>query len=289
MNGSLHLGSAFNISKIEFAPGYQRLLGKRVSFPYGLHVTGMPIKAAADTIIREMEAVTPSVWTGPDPLGITGEQVTEEAQEYIFCNGLWSNFELFPKEKPMHRVKHEFGYFHPFNIRHSSGKDFVQNHLIFLLYTHTAIPGLAYIADLFKDELNLRTGPKKPHYDHMLEEEFVEPFYVTKSHYDVTPFKAALKLCFCDVQSAWNWPRAIFETGVYMRGMMKTIHATEIALLKRMQKGKGGEDSPFDLKEPKAVLIYVVTIPEWQETCVHAVKDSGSRHSDDKAASLKIL
>jgi leucyl-tRNA synthetase len=46
MNGSLHLGHAFTISKIEFAAGYQRMLGKRVLFPHGFHVTGMPIKAS---------------------------------------------------------------------------------------------------------------------------------------------------------------------------------------------------------------------------------------------------
>ncbi len=54
MNGSLHLGHAFTISKIEFAAGYQRMLGKRVLFPHGFHVTGMPIKASSDKIIREM-------------------------------------------------------------------------------------------------------------------------------------------------------------------------------------------------------------------------------------------
>ncbi|KAF5352969.1 hypothetical protein D9758_007903 [Tetrapyrgos nigripes] len=55
MNGSLHMGHAFTISKIEFAAGYQRMLGKRVLFPHGFHVTGMPIKASADKIIREIE------------------------------------------------------------------------------------------------------------------------------------------------------------------------------------------------------------------------------------------
>ncbi|KAH8834105.1 hypothetical protein DL96DRAFT_1666957 [Flagelloscypha sp. PMI_526] len=55
MNGSLHLGHAFSISKIEFAAGYERMLGKRVLFPHGFHVTGMPIKAAADKIVRELE------------------------------------------------------------------------------------------------------------------------------------------------------------------------------------------------------------------------------------------
>jgi leucyl-tRNA synthetase len=46
MNGSLHLGHAFTISKIEFNAGYQRMLGKRVLFPHGFHVTGMPIKVS---------------------------------------------------------------------------------------------------------------------------------------------------------------------------------------------------------------------------------------------------
>lgn len=44
MNGSLHLGHAFSISKIEFSAGYHRLIGKRSLFPLGLHCTGMPIK-----------------------------------------------------------------------------------------------------------------------------------------------------------------------------------------------------------------------------------------------------
>ncbi|KII84124.1 hypothetical protein PLICRDRAFT_179802 [Plicaturopsis crispa FD-325 SS-3] len=60
MNGSLHLGHAFTITKIEFAAGYQRMLGKRVLFPHGFHVTGMPIKASADKIIREIELFGPN-------------------------------------------------------------------------------------------------------------------------------------------------------------------------------------------------------------------------------------
>ena len=44
MNGSLHLGHAFTVSKVEFNAGFQRLLGKRVLFPLGYHATGMPIK-----------------------------------------------------------------------------------------------------------------------------------------------------------------------------------------------------------------------------------------------------
>jgi leucyl-tRNA synthetase len=44
MNGSLHLGHGFTVSKIEFATGFQRMLGKRALFPVGFHCTGMPIK-----------------------------------------------------------------------------------------------------------------------------------------------------------------------------------------------------------------------------------------------------
>lgn len=55
MNGRLHLGHSFSLSKCEFAAGYQRMLGKHVLFPFGFHCTGMPIKACADKLKREME------------------------------------------------------------------------------------------------------------------------------------------------------------------------------------------------------------------------------------------
>ena len=51
MNGSLHLGHAFTISKIEFAAGFQRMLGKRVLFPHGFHCTGMPIKVRTPSFV----------------------------------------------------------------------------------------------------------------------------------------------------------------------------------------------------------------------------------------------
>lgn len=55
MNGRLHLGHTFTLTKCEFSIGYQRLLGKKCLFPFGLHCTGMPIKAGADKLKREME------------------------------------------------------------------------------------------------------------------------------------------------------------------------------------------------------------------------------------------
>ncbi|XP_022705875.1 leucine--tRNA ligase, cytoplasmic-like isoform X2 [Varroa jacobsoni] len=54
-NGRLHLGHTFSLSKCEFAAGYQRMQGKKCLFPFGFHCTGMPIKACADKLVREME------------------------------------------------------------------------------------------------------------------------------------------------------------------------------------------------------------------------------------------
>jgi leucyl-tRNA synthetase len=55
MNGQLHLGHTFTISKAEFSVGFQRLIGKRCLFPFGFHCTGMPIKACADKLKRELD------------------------------------------------------------------------------------------------------------------------------------------------------------------------------------------------------------------------------------------
>ena len=55
MNGLLHLGHTFTITRCDFAVGYQRLRGKQCLYPFGFHCTGMPIKACADKLKREME------------------------------------------------------------------------------------------------------------------------------------------------------------------------------------------------------------------------------------------
>ncbi len=47
MNGLLHLGHAFSMSKCDFNAWYKRLCGFNVLFPFGFHCTGMPISAAA--------------------------------------------------------------------------------------------------------------------------------------------------------------------------------------------------------------------------------------------------
>ncbi|RAL38063.1 hypothetical protein DM860_000757 [Cuscuta australis] len=55
MNGFLHLGHAFSLSKLEFAAAYHRLIGANVLLPFAFHCTGMPIKASADKLAREIQ------------------------------------------------------------------------------------------------------------------------------------------------------------------------------------------------------------------------------------------
>jgi len=54
MNGRLHLGHAFSLTKAEFCANYKRLKGFNVLFPFGFHCTGMPIQAAANKLKAEM-------------------------------------------------------------------------------------------------------------------------------------------------------------------------------------------------------------------------------------------
>ncbi|KAF2405012.1 leucyl-tRNA synthetase-like protein [Trichodelitschia bisporula] len=55
VNGTPHLGHGFTVTKIEYASRVARHQGKRVLYPQGYHCTGMPIKACADKLIREVE------------------------------------------------------------------------------------------------------------------------------------------------------------------------------------------------------------------------------------------
>lgn len=76
MNGRLHLGHTFSLSKCEFAVGYQSLKGKKCLFPFGLHCTGMPIKACADKLKREME-----LYGNPPQFPDEDEEQTKEKPE----------------------------------------------------------------------------------------------------------------------------------------------------------------------------------------------------------------
>jgi leucyl-tRNA synthetase len=56
MNGKLHLGHAFSMSKCEFIVRYKRLRGYNALWPFAYHCTGMPVMAASEKLRREYEA-----------------------------------------------------------------------------------------------------------------------------------------------------------------------------------------------------------------------------------------
>jgi len=74
---------------------------------------------------------------GTNESAIKPQQLTDDVWDYIFCGG------PFPKSTDisstvLERMKLEFEYWYPFDLR-VSGKDLLQNHLIFCIYNHTAI------------------------------------------------------------------------------------------------------------------------------------------------------
>lgn len=84
MNGRLHLGHTFTLVKCEFSVGYQKLLGKKCLFPFGLHCTGMPIKACADKLKREMEdfGYPPKFPSAEETLEAKMEELEKETKDF---------------------------------------------------------------------------------------------------------------------------------------------------------------------------------------------------------------
>ena len=61
MNGRLHLGHAYSMSKCEFTVRYKRLKGYNALWPFGYHVTGMPIVGASEKLRREFQNHTDNI------------------------------------------------------------------------------------------------------------------------------------------------------------------------------------------------------------------------------------
>ena len=55
MNGRLHLGHGYSMTKAEFTARYKKLQGYNVLWPFGFHCTGMPISAAAKKLKGEFD------------------------------------------------------------------------------------------------------------------------------------------------------------------------------------------------------------------------------------------
>jgi leucyl-tRNA synthetase len=80
MNGTLHAGHGFSVSKVEFAAGVARMQGKRALFPMGFHCTGMPIKACADKLAYEISMFGHNFEKYQPEDGVVEEKKPEEKQ-----------------------------------------------------------------------------------------------------------------------------------------------------------------------------------------------------------------
>ncbi|CAM5999081.1 unnamed protein product [Sphagnum balticum] len=107
VNGRIHIGHTFSLSKLEFATGYWRLKGRRCLLPFGFHATGMPIKACADKLQKEMEMFgNPPIFPSEDSgvaimrsLGLSDEEIAKFADPrhwlYYFPQYWKSDLKLF--------------------------------------------------------------------------------------------------------------------------------------------------------------------------------------------------
>jgi leucyl-tRNA synthetase len=89
------------------------------------------------------------------------------------------------------------------------------------------------------------------------------------------------------VQNA-RWPtpsttldKAVLDAGAYVRSTVKNLRDAELALLKKMNKGKAGQAQQYDPKKPRSVRVVVATgFPEWQNTCVQIVREAYDKEKE---------
>lgn len=66
------------------------------------------------------------------------ESMTDDVWDYVFARRDDANFETSVSKESLEALRREFEYFYPLDCR-ISGKDLLQNHLVFMLYIHAAI------------------------------------------------------------------------------------------------------------------------------------------------------
>lgn len=70
------------------------------------------------------------------PLGIKADQMTDDVFDYIFQHKDTVNTDI--KKESLDVLRREFEYFYPLDVS-ISGKDLINNHLTFFIYTHVAL------------------------------------------------------------------------------------------------------------------------------------------------------
>lgn len=71
-------------------------------------------------------------------VNIKPEQMTKEAWDYVFLGAAYPANANVPSEDALKKLKTEFDYWYPVNLR-VSGKDLIKNHLTMFLYNHAAM------------------------------------------------------------------------------------------------------------------------------------------------------
>ncbi|CAH8261122.1 unnamed protein product [Arabidopsis lyrata] len=93
MNGYLHTGHAFSLSKVDFASAYHRLRDANVLLPFGFHCTGMPIKASADKLSLEIQQFgNPPVFSAQDDTIKQAPETQEESCDMLIKEALKNGF-----------------------------------------------------------------------------------------------------------------------------------------------------------------------------------------------------
>lgn len=82
MNGKLHLGHAFSMTKAEFAARFHRILGEKSLFPFAFHCTGMPIQAAANKLKREMDEAEKVIESGDVGRDSSGQESQQDDPQH---------------------------------------------------------------------------------------------------------------------------------------------------------------------------------------------------------------
>jgi len=57
MNGRLHLGHGFTMSKVDFISRFHKIIGSDVLQPFSFHLTGMPIVSASDKLKQDIKSI----------------------------------------------------------------------------------------------------------------------------------------------------------------------------------------------------------------------------------------
>lgn len=89
------------------------------------------------TVASKLQGIDNLDGSKPNSIGITAEQMTKSAWDFVFLGKEYAKSCPVPKEK-LEVLRNEFLYFYPLDLR-VSGKDLIRNHLTYFLYNHVAI------------------------------------------------------------------------------------------------------------------------------------------------------